>query len=121
MILEELKRNNSDIILDEISWDEACQLANGAALFYVSFWASNKPREEKKVRWAGQVMTVGMTKEEELIFMRLTTSGHAVFSSMTRKEFEKSNSGILFHTRPFSSDDRRNLKPWNRWGESLET
>lgn len=91
-----------------------------AALFYVSLSNANKPKEEKKVLWAGQVLTVGISRNGDLFLLHLTANNNVTFSSETRESVEKGRCA-LFHTRAFPSDDSRNLKAWNKWNKTETT
>lgn len=115
MTLKELKQANGDLILEPVPWDETDGLANGAVLFYASLTNGTKPPDDRKVLWAGQVMTAGKHAGGDLLFVRLTGHGNAVLDS-TDEQAAAAGRTALFRTRPFSRNDPRNLEPWGRWG-----
>lgn len=114
MTLKELKTRHCDVILDEIQWDDLPQLANGAAVFYASLANGTRPKEDRRVLYAGQVLTSGMTGPDELIIMRTTSHGNPRLDAVT-KQAAGSGRVALFRTRPIPSWDRRNLQSWTDW------
>lgn len=115
MTLAELKKNNSDTILDEIPWNDVPAVATGAALFLASLAPSKRPKDLQSVLSASHVLTAGMTQDGGLIVMKLTKKGHPQLAIVYESHVAPDGSMALFRTSPFPADDRRNMKPWNEW------
>lgn len=114
MTLRELKTKYPDIILDELSWDDLIPLANGAALFYVSLSGGNKPQDDRKVLWAGHILTMGMTAgNNTLVIARPTEYGNIRADAVPKTRLDRSVA--FYQTRPIAAHDRRNMEPWTRW------
>lgn len=109
------KARNGDLMLDEPSWEELRDMANGAALFYVVLSNSSKPKEKRAVRYAGHVLTAGMTDGGGLVLLRLTARGNAQLDVVYPANVATDGSAVLYRTRPTPADDYRNRIPWDQW------
>ena len=114
MTLAELKQKNSDIISGVPSWDDLKMLANGAALFYVSMPNGYRPKDERRVLWAGHVLTGGMSGNE-LYVIRTTSHGNPRIDTVTKDDLGPAGRAALFLTDPIPEYDSRNMEPWNHW------
>lgn len=120
MTLNQLKNANPDIILDEAPWEEIVKNADGAAYFYVSLPNGNKPKDQRKILWAGHVLTVGLDKDvsgDRILLIRLTSQGNVRLDACAKKAISPGGNAVLFRTRPLAADDPRSRKPWNQWDE----
>lgn len=118
MTLAELRTENPDIILDEAPWNEIMENANGAAYFYVSLQNGNRPKEQRKVLWAGHVLTAGLCRDvsgDQIILVRLTSNGNARIDTCYEKNAGPDGNAVFYRTRPFCGNDPRNRKPWKLW------
>lgn len=114
MTLAELKRENPDIILDPVDWDEIMDMATGASLFYASLSGGSKPFMERKVRTASYAMTAGMLSgNDEIYITRLTSRGNVKIDTV--KKSELGTRVTLFHTKPLHAYDHRNLESYEHW------
>lgn len=114
MTLAELKRGNTDIILDPVDWDEIMDMATGASLFYASLSGGSKPFMERKVRTASYAMTAGMLSgNDEIYITRLTSRGNVKIDTV--KKSELCTRVALFHAKPLHAYDNRNLESYEHW------
>lgn len=114
MTLAELKRENPDIILDPVDWDEVMDMATGAALFYASLSSGSKPFMERKIRTASHAMTAGMLSgNDEVYITRLTSRGNVKIDTVRKSEL--GTRAALFHTKPLHAYDHRNLESYEHW------
>lgn len=115
MTLKELKQNHGDVIHGEMSWEELSRNANGAALFYASLSGGNRPKDERRILWAGYVLTAGITAGDEILILRMTSHGNAKLDAVPKSALEPGGRAVLFKSSPVPEYDRRNLESWDHW------
>ncbi len=116
MTLKEFKDKNSDIMLEELAWNDLHDIAGGEALFYVSLTGKNAPKEDRTVVYAGHAMTVGMNiPDKELLVIRLTAGGYPRLDPISADDLKPDGKAILFRTTALPENDTRNRKPWHQW------
>lgn len=114
MTLAELKKENPDIILDPVTWEDITGMSTGAALFYASLSNGSKPFMERKIRTASYAMTAGMLSgNDEVYITRLTSQGNVKIDTV--KKSELGTRVGLFHTTPLHACDHRNLESYEHW------
>lgn len=114
MTLAQFKGKHGDMIKQlQPAWDSLERLANGESLFYVDLSRAAKPIEQRKVLWAGHVMTAGMDEDRQyLLILRLTTGGNAVIDKIMRSDLAPDGHAMLFYAEPIPAWDPRNRKTW---------
>lgn len=117
MTLAELKKENPDIVLEELRREDLESLATGAALFYVSLSSSSRPKDARAVRYAGHVLTQGMTSDGGLVILRMTANGNPKRDIVYPGSIAPDGTAALYRTQPMAAYDSRNLEPWNHWND----
>lgn len=114
MTLAQFNEKHGDMIsLHQPAWDSLERMANGESLFYIGLSRSAKPIEQRKVLWAGHVMTVGMDEGRQyLLVLRLTAGGNAVIDKIMRSDLAPDGRAMLFYAEPIPAWDPRNRKTW---------
>ena len=115
MKFDVFQARNGDLMLGEPSWEEIREIANGAALFYVVLSNSAKPKPQRAVRYAGHVLTAGMTDDGGLVLLRLTARGNTQLDVVYPANVAPNGNAALYRTRPTPADDYRNRIPWDQW------
>lgn len=118
MTLKELKDRNPDIILEEMSEDDAKAGANGMAVFYASVRPGQRPKDERTILCAGYALTAGFFQDASggyLNVLGLTARGNAKIDLVKLSGLGPGGNTALFRAEPVPGDDPRNLKPCSRW------
>lgn len=118
MTMQEFKANNADIVFDEATELSIREAACGKTFMYISVSPGKKPKEERRVLYAGYATTVGIQTDisgDYLMLLRLTANGNPKLDGLKIDNSGPNGNVALFHTAPVSERDHRSLSSWTRW------